>query len=115
MARSNDPFWWALFAVGGAVAAFLVPVQIVLTGIAGPAGWVRESFEYDRVRALVSHPVSRLYLFVLISLPLFHWAHRFRFTLIDLGLKGGRGLVAVACYGSAIVGAILTVAVLMKL
>ncbi len=115
MARSNEPFWWALFAVGGVVAAFLVPVHIVLTGIAAPAGWGRESFEYHRVLALVSHPVSRLYLFVLISLPLFHWAHRFRFTLIDLGLKGGRGLVAVACYGSAIVGAILTVVVLIKL
>jgi fumarate reductase subunit D len=115
MARSNDPFWWALFAAGGVVAALLVPVHMVLTGIAAPAGWVRESFEYHRVLALVSHPVSRLYLFVLISLPLFHWAHRFRFTLIDLGLKGGRGVVAVACYGSAIVGAILTVVVLIKL
>jgi fumarate reductase subunit D len=115
MSRSNDPFWWVLFAAGGVVAAFLVPVHIVLTGVAAPAGWVRESFEYDRVRALVSHPVSRLYLFALISLPLFHGAHRFRFVIIDLGLKGGRGLVAVACYGSAIVGAILTAVVLIKL
>ncbi len=115
MARSNDPFWWALFAVGGVVAAFLVPVHMVLTGIAAPAGWVREPFEYDRVRALLSHPVSRLYLFVLISLPLFHWAHRFRFTLIELGVRSGRSLVAVACYGSAIVGMILTVIVLAKL
>ena len=115
MARSNDPFWWALFAVGGVVAAFLAPVQILLTGIAGPVGWVRESFEYHRVLALVSHPISRLYLFVLISLPLFHWAHRFRFALVDLGVKSGRELVAVACYGSAIVGTILTVVVLMKL
>ncbi len=97
------------------MAAFLVPVHIVLTGIAGPAGWLRGAFEYHRMLALVSHPISRLYLFVLISLPLFHWAHRFRFALLDLGVKGGRGLVAVACYGSAIVGTILTVAVLMKL
>ena len=115
MARSNDPFWWALFAAGGVVAAFLVPVQIVLTGIAAPAGWVRQSFEYHRVLALASLPVSRLYLFVLISLPLFHWAHRFRFALIDLGLKGGRSLMAVACYGSAILGAILTAVVLASL
>lgn len=115
MARSNEPFWWSLFAAGGVVAAFLVPIHIVLTGIVAPSGWGRESFEYQRVLALVSHPLSRLYLFVLISLPLFHWAHRFRFTLIDLGLKGGRGLVAVACYGSAIVGAILTAVVLVKL
>jgi len=115
MARSNDPFWWALFAAGGAVAAFLVPVHIALTGIAGPAGWVREPFEYHRVLALVSHPISRLYLFVLIALPLFHWAHRFRFALFDLGVKGGRGVVAAACYGTAVAGTILTAILLVTL
>jgi len=115
VARSNEPFWWVLFAAGGVVAAFLVPIHIVLTGIAAPSGWSRESFEYHRVLALVSHPVSRLYLFVLIALPLFHWAHRFRFALIDLGLRGGRLPVAIACYGGAIAGSVLAVAVLGKL
>jgi fumarate reductase subunit D len=51
----------------------------------------------------------------MISLPLFHWAHRFRFTLIDLGLKGGRGAVAIACYGGAVIGAILAALVLVQL
>ena len=115
MAKSNEAFWWLLFGAGGTVAAFLAPLQILLTGIAAPAGWFREALEYNRVLALVSHPVTRLYLFALISLPLFHWAHRFRFTLIDLGLKSGQRAVAVLCYGSAIVGAILTVVVLLKL
>ncbi len=115
MVKSNEPFWWLLFGAGGMMAALLVPIQIALTGIAAPAGWVGESFGYNRLLALVSHPVSRLYLFVLISLPLFHWAHRFRFTLIELGLKGGRRAVAIACYGSAMVGAILTAVVLLKL
>lgn len=115
MANSSEPFWWSLFAAGGVAAAFLVPVHILLTGIAAPAGWMREAFEYPRVLALVSHPISRLYLFVLISLPLFHWAHRFRFTLIDLGLKGARLPVAIACYGGAIIGTILAGVVLITL
>jgi len=115
MIKSNEPFWWLLFGAGGTIAAFLAPLHILLTGIAAPAGWVGEAFEYNRVLALVSHPVTRLYLFVLISLPLFHWAHRFRFTLIDLGLKGGRRAVATACYGGAILGTILTAVVLLKL
>lgn len=115
MPRLTEPFWWSLFAAGGVVAAFFVPITIVLTGIAAPAGWVREAFEYQRALALVSHPISRLYLFVFISLPLFHWAHRFRFILIDLGLKGGRLPVAIACYGGAIVGTLLTVVVLVQL
>jgi fumarate reductase subunit D len=115
MARSNEPFWWLLFVAGGVVAAFLVPIHVMLTGIGAPAGWVRDAFEYQRVLALVSHPVSRLYLFILISLPLFHWAHRFRSVLIDLGLKGGRLPLAIACYGSAVVGTLLAAFVLVKL
>ncbi len=33
--------------------------------------------------ALVRSPLARVYLFILCSFPLFHWAHRFRFTLYD--------------------------------
>ena len=82
--------------------------------VAGRAGWVGEAFEYDRLLRLISHPISRLYLFALISLPLFHWAHRFRFTVFELGLKRGRRLVAFLCYGSAIVGMIVAAFVLLK-
>lgn len=114
MVRSSEPFWWSLFGAGGVVAAFLVPVHIVLTGVA-PTGWAHRAFEYQRMVALVSHPISRVYLLVLIALPLFHWAHRFRFTLMDLGLKGDQRAVAIACYGAAIVGTILTAVVLITL
>ena len=56
----------------------------------------------------VRHPLVRLILFGLCSLPLFHGAHRFRFTLYDgLQIKHLNELIAVFCYGSAIVGTIL--------
>jgi len=113
--KSTEPFWWSLFGAGGVIAAFLVPVHIILTGIAAPAGWASGAFAYPRMVALLSHPVIRVYLFVLIALPLFHWAHRFRFTLVDLGLKRGQHVVAIACYGTAIVGAVLAAAVLLTL
>ncbi|MGH2348886.1 MAG: fumarate reductase subunit FrdD [bacterium] len=115
MTKSTEPFWWSLFAAGGAVAAFLVPVQILLTGIAAPLAWTPEAFAYTRILALATHPLTKLYLFVLIAFPMFHWAHRFRFTLVDLGLKGGRRLVAAACYGTAIVVMTLTAIVLIRL
>lgn len=115
MKQSNEPIWWSLFAAGGVVAALMVPMLILLTGIAAPAGWAREAFTYDRVAAVVSHPLSRLLLFVVISLPLFHWAHRFRFTLVDLGLKGARSTIAIACYGAAVVGTVLAAFVLFML
>ena len=113
--KTSEPFWWLLFGAGGMVAALLAPIQIVLTGISAPAGWLGGSFEHSRLLALVSQPLSRLYLLVLISFPLFHWAHRFRFTLVELGLKRGRRVVATACYGSAVLGTILTTVVLIGL
>ncbi len=112
MVRSNEPFWWILFSVGGVVAAFLVPVHLVIFALAVPLGWV--SLDPARMLALLSHPIVRLYLFVLIALPLFHWAHRFRFLLEDLGLHGLRMPLAVLCYGSAIVGTVATLWVLLS-
>ena len=112
MTRTSEPFWWFLFIGGATIAALFVPVHIVITGA---ASWLGEALEYERVLSLASHPLSKLYLFVLISLPLLHWAHRFRFTVVDLGLKANRRVVAAACYGSAIIGSVLTAMVLVTL
>ena len=113
MAKSNEPIWWSLFSAGGVVAAFLVPVHIFLTGIAWPLGLLSGDFlEYSKMRMLLSHPAVRLYCFILIFLPLFHWAHRFRFTLMDLGVKHFHTLVAILCYGAAIAGTIVAAVIL---
>jgi fumarate reductase subunit D len=113
VAKSNEPIWWSLFSAGGVVAALLIPIHIFLTGIAWTLGLLPEqALEYSRVQALLSHPIARLYCLVLISLPLFHWAHRFRFTLLDLGLHGGKTLVAVLCYGAAIAATVASVVLL---
>ena len=103
MVKSNEPIWWSLFSAGGVVAAFLITVTIVVTGIAVPTGWISA----EDLRGLVGHPLTRLYLFALISPPLFHWAHRFRYVAVDLGLKGLGSILAVVCYGSAVVGTVL--------
>jgi fumarate reductase subunit D len=50
-----------------------------------------------------------------ISLPLFHWAHRFRYILEDLGGKPLRSIIAVACYGSAMVGTLLAAVLVLRL
>src|ERR1700674_4441878 len=103
MAKSNEPIWWSLFSAGGVVAALLVPVHIFLTGIAWPLGILPGDFlEFSRMKMLISQPLVRLVCFIIITLPLFHWAHRFRFTLLDLGLKSIHTLIEVLCYGSAI-------------
>jgi len=115
MAKSNEPIWWSLFSAGGVVAAFLVPVLILITGIAWPLGLLPgDALQFAKMQALLSHPLTRVFCFVLISLPLFHWAHRFRFTLVDVGLKSIHTLVAVLCYGAAIAGTIAAAVILWR-
>jgi len=105
--RSNEPFLWALFSAGGVVAALLIPILLVLYGLAFPLGWVQAP-SYQSTLVLVRHPLTRLVLFVLCSLPLFHWAHRFRFTLYDgLQIKHLNELINFICYGGAIAGTVL--------
>lgn len=105
--RSKEPLLWALFSTGGTVAAFLIPVHLFLFGLAFPLRWL-EAPSYESALALVRLPLTRLYLFVLCSLSLFHWAHRFRFTLYDgLQIKHLNEVIFVFCYGGAAVGTAL--------
>jgi fumarate reductase subunit D len=105
--RSNEPFLWSLFSAGGVVSAMLLPIHIFLFGLAIPLGWLPDP-GHDQLYSLLVHPLTRLYLFVLCCLSLFHWAHRFRFTLYDgLQIKHLNELINVFCYGGAIIGTIL--------
>ncbi|HMC36898.1 MAG TPA: fumarate reductase subunit FrdD, partial [Actinomycetota bacterium] len=71
---------WALFSAGGFVSAILLPVHVAILGIAYGAGWLpARALSYTRIHHLVHNPLTKLYLLILISLPLYHWAHRFRF------------------------------------
>lgn len=102
--RSYEPFLWGLFSAGGVVAALLAPVHILLFGIVFPMGWLTFP-NYEGLLALVRLPLVRVYLFALCSLPLFHWAHRFRFTLYDgLQIKHLNEVIFAFCYGGAIAG-----------
>jgi len=112
--RSNEPFLWALFSSGGVVAAFLIPVLLVLYGLAFPLGWVAAP-SFESTLALVRHPLTRLVLFGLCSLPLFHWAHRFRFTLYDgLQIKHLNEVINMVCYGGAVVGTLVAAYLLVR-
>lgn len=105
--RTNDPFWWTLFGAGGTFSAFFIPVHVLLFGIAFPLGWI-DPPGYESLLELVQHPISRIYLFALISLSLFHWAHRFRYTLYDgLMLKHLEIYIVIFCYGAAIIGTVI--------
>jgi fumarate reductase subunit D len=104
-----EPFWWSLFGAGGTLSAFFLPILLICFGIAIPLGWLEiPSFEY--IKGLVEPLLSRIVLIAIISLSLFHWAHRFRFTLYEgLQLHRFNLLIAVLCYGSATAVALFTV------
>lgn len=109
--------FWALFSAGGMVAAFLIPINVALLGIALAVGWLpQDALSYERVLELVRHPLTKVYLGMLVVLPLYHWAHRFRFAIHhQLGIHGWKRLVATLCYGTAVVGTALTVWVLLRI
>ncbi len=113
--RSNEPLLWSLFSGGGMIAALVVPALLFLFGLAFPLGWI-EAPSYESLRALIAHPLTRLALFVICSLPLFHGAHRFRFTLYDgLQIKHLNELIVVFCYGGAVAGTALAAYILWNL
>ncbi len=103
MRRSREPFLWAMFSGGGMLAAFFLPAAVLALWVVAPLGWV-DLTVYDTFAALVRHSVTRLALFGFVILALFHWAHRFRYTLYDgLQLYHLNHLIAVLTYGSAAV------------
>ena len=110
--RHLEPLLWLLFSGGGVVAAVFLPILVVLFGLAIPLGLVQP--DYDQLHAVVSHWLTRLVLLGLLVLMLFHWAHRFRYTLYDgLQLKRLDAPIAVLCYGGAVVGSLAAIVVVL--
>jgi fumarate reductase subunit D len=80
----------------------LLPALLIVTGVGVPAGWVSE----ERLLSLLANPVTRLVLVGVVFVFLFHWAHRFRYALVDLGF-GRLGRQAWLFYGAALAGTTL--------
>jgi fumarate reductase subunit D len=105
--RTIEPLLWLLFSAGGVVAAWLIPALLFLLGLAFPLGWLPPP-SHAHLLALLGHSVTRVALFLLCVLALFHWAHRFRYTLYDgLQIKHLNEVINPLCYGGAIVGSVL--------
>src|SRR5215813_4091727 len=104
--RSIEPLLWLLFSAGGVLAAILLPILLFLFGVALPLGWITANPEH--LLAVFRNPLTRVVLFLLCTLALFHGAHRFRYTLYDgLQIKHLNELINPFCYGGAIVGSVL--------
>jgi fumarate reductase subunit D len=108
-------FWWFMFAQGGVIAAILIPVHVLVQGILGPLQVVPVvDRHYDTWISILGNPIVKLYLLVLIAFPFFHFAHRLRYLLVDLGVPAARGVPAqVIFYGGAVAVMLFTIWLLL--
>lgn len=103
MKRSSEPIFWALFGAGGVLSALTGPILIFITGIITPVGlWMPEdALAHSRVLGFAQHWTGKLLLLAVISLFLFHAAHRIYHGLHELEVHAGAGARA-AIYGGAL-------------
>ena len=105
--RHPEPLLWMLFSAGGVLSGMLLPILVLLFGIAFPLGWLAPPTR-DQLLAVLSNPVTRIVVFSLCALSLFHWAHRFRHTLYDgLQIKHLNEVIALVSYGGAVAGSVV--------
>ena len=105
--RPIEPLLWMLFSAGGVLSALLMPSLVFLFGVAFPLGWLSPP-SHAHLPPSSAIRLTRVALFVLCTLSLFHWAHRFRYTLYDgLQIKHLNEVINLLCYGGAIVGSVV--------
>jgi fumarate reductase subunit D len=104
--RTIEPWLWLLFSAGGVVAALLIPILLLLFGLAFPLDWASPP-EHRELLAILRHPLTVVVLFFFCVLSLFHAAHRLRYTLYDgLQIQHLNEAVGLVCYGGALLGSV---------
>ena len=106
MAIARKSVVWGLFAAGGTVAAFLFPALIALFLLIA-TGKVPAGLEYDNIRGFAASLPGKFLLFIVISLALWHAAHRLRVVFHDFGVRMDK-TIARAVYLVAVIGTVMT-------
>jgi len=113
MAKVNKALFWSLFAAGGTLTAFVFPVLALITLIAA-YGNTPEVMVFEQMQGLLASWIGKLVALGLVSLGLWHAAHRLRTALHGLGLRAD-SVVAAMGYGVALVGTILCAIYLLQI
>ena len=116
MKRSNQPVPWLLFGAGGMLSALIGAMLVFITGIAMPLGIFLpgDLLSYDNMLAFHRHWAGKAFVFVVISLFLWHGAHRIFHSLHDLGVHS-KTASAIACYGIALMGTLAAASALLRI
>lgn len=113
MAIAKKAFVWGLFAAGGTVTAFVFPVLIALFLIVA-LEIVPEGLQFENIYAFATNWVGKAVFFIVISLSLWHAAHRLRVVFHDFGVRLDNA-VANAVYLVALIGTVMTAFYLYKI
>jgi len=113
MSKSNKPIVWGTFAAGGTVTAFVMPVLMLLTLLAG-LGAVPQGLSYATLHGYASHWLGKLVIFAILFLSLWSSAHRLRITFYDFGVRADT-LVATIVYLAAAAGTVASVIFLVRI
>jgi fumarate reductase subunit D len=114
--RSNAPIFWALFGAGGMLSALLGPILVFITGLAVPLGMLlpADTMSYANMLTFAQNIIGKGFIFAIISLFLWHAAHRIFHSLHDVGIHAG--IVAkLIFYGGAMVGTLITAYTLLAI
>jgi fumarate reductase subunit D len=113
MAKSNKPIFWSLFAAGGTLAAFLAPV-LALLFLMLSLNHAPDLMSYAKLHAFAAHWFGKLFLFGVITLFLWHAAHRLRVTFYDFGVRND-SVVAIVVYLVAAAGTVSVALSLLRI
>ncbi len=111
--KINKALFWSLFAAGGTVTAFVFPVLVLIVLIAA-YGNPPTAMGYGQMQAILGNWLGKLVAFGIVSLALWHAAHRLRTALHGLGLRAD-GLVATVGYGGALICTVLCAYYLLQI
>jgi len=113
MAIAKKAIVWGLFAAGGTLTAFVLPVLIALYLLVA-IGDVPDGLQFEQIHNFAASLLGKACLFIVLFLSVWHAAHRLRVVVHDFGIRKD-ALVASAVYTVATIGTVLTAFYLLSI